>query len=135
MNWEQLGIESSSTCTSETIKIVEKKLNIKLPDKYKELVLFCDEAVPEVGCFDYDNGAGSCISEFFKFSDDEEQYSILWYYKCNIPELPKNIIPIARDAGDYLICLDYRDTDVPVVFYDTNEHKVHKISENFSSLF
>lgn len=129
IDWNSYGIEPNSNVTKQMIEDIERKLNISFPKEYLDLVKYCDEAVFEVGEFEYEDGA-SCISEFFKFTNKEELYSLLWYQSNSI-QLPKKLIPIGRDAGDYLICLDFNTQAPTVKLYIPNEKKLVDIADSF----
>jgi hypothetical protein len=61
VNWSYYGIESNSQVTDEVIREVELKLGVSFPSAYLDLVKYNDEAVFEVGTFEYDGGT-TCIS-------------------------------------------------------------------------
>lgn len=129
-DWVSYGVESNSQVSDEIISNVDERLGVKFPPAYLDLVKYNDEAVFEVGVFEYDGGA-TCISEFFKFTDEEEQYSILWYQQPSRIDLPVNLIAIARDAGDYLICLDFNSPNIPVKLYIPNKKDLLSVADNF----
>jgi hypothetical protein len=130
IDWASYGVESKSQVTAQMIANVEAKLGVSLPSAYLDLVRYNDEAIFEIGTFEYDGGM-TCISEFFKFTDDQEQYSILWYKQPDRFDLPAELVAIARDAGDYLICLDFGAPDVPVKLYVPDEKALLNIADNF----
>jgi hypothetical protein len=41
-------------------------------------------------------------------------------------------VAIARDAGDFLVCLDFGGPDVSVKLYDPNKRLAFSVAENFS---
>lgn len=129
-DWESYGVEPNSQVSDEMISNVEERLGVVFPPAYLDLVKYNDEAVFEVGVFEYDGGT-TCISEFFKFTDDEEQYSILWYQQPDRIDLPANLVAIARDAGDYLICLDFNSPHAPVKLYIPNEKTLLAVADSF----
>lgn len=130
INWDSYGVEADSEVTDEMVMKVEAMLGVSFPKAYIDLVKFNDEAIFEIGSFEYKNTT-TCISEFFKFTDKEEQYSILWYKNPNRIDIPNNFIPIARDAGDYLICLDFNLESVPVKLFVPGENLVFDVANSF----
>ncbi|MFC4161923.1 SMI1/KNR4 family protein [Chitinimonas lacunae] len=131
MNWEDYGIAEDRGVNNTTIKMVEEKLQIKFPPLYLDLVTFCKEPMPEFANFAYDNEE-TAISEFFEFSPDVRPYTVAWYARPNaIQGLPKNILPIARDAGDYLICFNYNTPNYEICIYDSTERVLKHVADNF----
>ena len=130
IDWKSYGVEPKSQVTDKMIMDVEARLGASLPLAYLDLVKYNDEPVFEVGVFKY-NGGRSCISEFFKFTDTDVQYSILWYKCPNRIELPSNLVAIARDAGGYLICLDLNSPVDSVKLYIPNKKNILDIADSF----
>lgn len=129
-NWDEFGIDRNSDVDDQLISRLEKAFNISFPESYLDLVRFNSEASPEVCVFSYQDGE-TCISEFFKFSEQVEPYTISWYLKKGIEGMPEGIVPIARDAGDYLICLDFSEPIVGVKLFNPNDSKIYHIANNF----
>ena len=128
--FEELGIEQRSSVTREMIERVEERLGCQFPDAYKKLVLYAQEPVPEVSVFTYEGGE-SCVSEFLQFTDDESETFGILNHKPTAMGLPGNTIPIARDAGDFLICLTLTGGRDSVVLFDPNEKVLVQIADSF----
>lgn len=130
-DWSSFGIEQGSSVDANTISQVEKLLSVTFPKSYLDLVTYSDEASPEVSSFSYDD-EGTCISEFFSFSPDATPYTISWYSGAGKPPgLPNGLVPIARDAGGYLVCLNFNTPSITVEIFDPNSSKIHLVANNF----
>lgn len=129
MDWNSFAIEPGSTVTDPVIAQVQQQLGVLLPALYLDLVRYADAASPEVSCFSYDLGE-TCISEFFTFSAQAQPYSLLWYAQ-RVPGLPAGYLPIARDAGGWLICLDFNSPSVAVALFDTDARRSHWVAAHF----
>ncbi|WP_149086339.1 SMI1/KNR4 family protein [Pseudomonas prosekii] len=106
-DWSSFGIEQESSVDTNAISQIEKLLSVSFPKSYLDFVTYSDKASPEISSFPYGNEA-ACMSEFFFFSPDVAPYTISWYSGAGKPPgLPKQMIPIARDAGGYLIALNF----------------------------
>lgn len=130
-DWEFFGVKKKLGVSSELVASVQKALGVVFPSSYIDLVMFSDGACPEMACFEYQDD-GTCISEFFEFTDDVRLGTIAWYARPNgIPNLPDKFIPIARDAGDYLICLDFKKTPASVEIFDPNSYRSSFVASSF----
>jgi hypothetical protein len=130
-DWSSFGIEQGSSVDSTTISQVKKLLGVSFPKSYLDLVTYSDEASPEVSGFSYGN-EGTCISEFFSFSPDVTPYTISWYLGAGKPPgLPKEMVPIARDADGYLVCLNFKTSSITVEIFDPNSSSTYFVASNF----
>jgi hypothetical protein len=130
-DWSTFGIEQGSSVDSNTISQVEKLLGVSFPNLYLDLIKYSDEASPEISSFSYGE-EGTCISEFFSFSPDATPYTVPWYLGAGKPPgLPDGMIPIARDAGSYLICLNFNTPTITVEIFDPNSRKTYFIANDF----
>ncbi|QDT78578.1 SMI1 / KNR4 family protein [Gimesia maris] len=129
MEYIKLGLNQSSDVNEQMIAVVEEKIGCHLPESYYELMRFNNEPEPEVCEFNYGDHT-TCVSEFFRFTDDENyEYGVL-AYRPSIIGLTKQFVPIGRDPGDYLICFD-RKQDFAVVLIDRVSDEVHFVASNF----
>lgn len=130
-DWSSFGIEKNSIIDSNVISKVQRSLGVTFPNTYLDLVTYCDEASPKVSSFSYGE-TGTCISEFFSLLPNESQYTVSWYSgKGKPPNLPKDFVPIARDAGSYLICLNFKNPSVSVEIFDPNSNETFFVADNF----
>lgn len=130
-DWSSFGIEQGSSVDGDTIIQVQKLLGVAFPESYLDLVKYSDEASPEASSFPYGD-EGTCISEFFSFSPDATPYTISWYLGAGKPPgLPNGMVPIARDAGGYLICLNFKTSSTTVEIFDPNSGRTYFVASNF----
>ncbi|MFZ6707995.1 SMI1/KNR4 family protein [Undibacterium sp. TC9W] len=132
IDWESFGIEKKSSVDSRIVSAVQKKLNVIFPDSYVDLVMHSDSACPEISTFEYQKEE-TCISEFFEFTDEVRQFTISWYARPHgVFNLPERFIPIARDAGDYLICLNFNKSSPTVEVFDPASGQSFFVAHRFS---
>lgn len=127
----ELGIHRSSGVSSGMIENVERRLGVRLPTNYREFVSFNDEAQPTVGVFSFGDDE-TCVSEFLKFSDRQDELNGILRY-ASAANVPSGIVPIARDAGDYLICIDARSGGDEIILIDPNSHRTWRVAETFAA--
>jgi len=131
VDWDAFGIRKDSKIDAGIISSVQKKLNVIFPNSYVDLIMYSNGACPEISSFEYQDD-GTCISEFFEFSDEVRPYTISWYTRSNgVPNLPDGFIPIARDAGDYLICLNFNNNPASVEIYDPSSERLFFVANSF----
>lgn len=132
-NWVNMGIVENPGVSDEEVAKLETMLGAKFPSLYIDLIKFSKAPSPEAASFEYDD-AGTAISEFFEFSSEIHPYTIAWYARANaIDGLPNKIIPIARDAGDYLVCFDFNEATPCVVIFDPNSKIISHVADDFES--
>ncbi|QDU50676.1 SMI1/KNR4 family protein [Gimesia panareensis] len=130
MEYIQLGLIQNSDVTDQMVMFVEEKIGCRLPESYYELMRFNHEPEPEICEFDYGKQT-TCVSEFFRFTDDENyEYGILAYLP-SLSGVAEQFVPIGRDSGDYLICLD-RNQDFAVVLLDRDNNLLHFVARDFN---
>ncbi|WP_080932047.1 SMI1/KNR4 family protein [Pseudomonas fluorescens] len=130
-DWNSYGIDPGSSVDCDTIFQVQKLLGVVFPESFLNLVTYSNEASPEISSFSYGNEE-TCISEFFSFSPVVTPYTITWYLGAGRPlGLPKGMVPIARDAGGYLVCLNFKTFSITVEIFDTNSRNVYFIANSF----
>lgn len=130
-NWGYFGIEPNFIVDEDTIRQTQKLFGVLFPQSYLDLVTYADEASPEICSFSYGNEE-ACISEFFSFSSDKVPYTISWYSGPGAPPgLPKGMIPVARDAGGFLICLNFKTESTPVEIFDPNSNNIYFVANSF----
>jgi hypothetical protein len=131
IDWSSFGIEQSSSVTDDIISQTQKLLGVSFPNSYLDLVTYSDKSSPETSSFPYD-GNESCISEFFEFSPDIRPYTIAWYVRAGgTAGLPAGIVPIARDAGDYLVCFNFNRPSITVEIFDPNSSSLYFVANSF----
>lgn len=129
----ELRLTGGQGASADALDRVESLLGAVLPEAYKRLTRMVDEGVPEVAMFD----AGELttgISEFFSATADPDvPYGLAWYWKNRPTGLDSCYLPIARDGGDWLVCLDLRNVRGAVVLFDSTAGRVLPVAEDFES--
>lgn len=116
----------------EDIKNIESTLNIKLPKDYIECVMANNAGYPDKYSFDMGGEKGKVFEYLLSISKDDDENMIDVYLRLK-NDLPKGVIPFARDGFGNLICFKYMDSDTyEIVFYDHEDQKVYFISNTFS---
>ncbi|MGF6109080.1 SMI1/KNR4 family protein [Pseudomonas frederiksbergensis] len=128
-DWSLFGIVQGSSIDTDTIAQTQKLLSVVFPDLYLDLVKYADEASPEISSFPYGN-AGTCISEFFSFSPVLKAGTIVWHTR--VAGLPTGWVAIARDAGDYLICLNFNTRSTTVEMFDPESGSTGFVANSFN---
>jgi len=133
-DWNSFGIEKRSPVATRTIFYVQEALGVEFPESYIDLLKYANEAVPEISSFPICAQEATCVSEFFTFLPTPAPYSVLWYSRPNcIDGLPEKFLPIARDAGAYLICLNFEIEPASIEAFDTNSKAIFYISDSFEA--
>lgn len=130
---DELRLVGSQGVSAEALERVESVLGTVLPEAYKRLTRTVNEGVPEVAMFDVGE-ITTGISEFFAATADPDvPYGLAWYWQNRPPGLDSCYLPIARDGGDWLICLDLRNSRGAVVLFDSTAGRVLPVAEDFES--
>lgn len=130
-DWNSFGIDPASSVDCHTISQVQKLLGVAFPNSLLDLVKYSDEAIPEISSFSYED-KGTCISEFFSFSPDVTPYTISWYLGAGKPPgLPQEMDPVAREAGGYLVCLNFKTSSIAVEIFDPSSGEAFFVASNF----
>lgn len=133
MDWNAWEIEPGSAVDEQLIAQVQQRLGIEFPALYLELVQYANAATPGIATFAYDGGA-TCISEFFEFGLNDEPWSLLGYASPGrVPGLAAGCLPIARDAGGLLICLDFNSPGVAVEIFDPERASRYPVAADFKT--
>jgi SMI1 / KNR4 family (SUKH-1) len=109
--------------TEDDIKEFEIMIGETLPKDYAEFL-------QDYGCYGlegsiwfpflepYPHGDGELIDVFFGLNTSEEDdYSLIEYFKNYEGRMPKNMLPIASDPGASKICLSLSGDDRGAVYY------------------
>jgi len=121
----------------EIVSKVERSLNVKFPEDYKECVLEYNGGYPKPNVFKFENSEGEAVfNDLLSFTGD---YSLEAVYESSKSYLPADIIPFARDPFGNLICFDYRkeDNQPTLVFVDhevQGEDPTYPICNTFTEL-
>lgn len=115
--------------SSEALAQVEIRLDIHLPDQYRQFLLKHNGGKPTPDLFECADGGGSFIHKFLAIHegpyDNFEQKSLsFWADKA----MPDNILPIACDAFGNYVCLSVSGADTGSVYFWNHEERPRKAS-------
>lgn len=126
----------------EDIMRLERRLDIKLPELYRDHLLKHNGGYPNNACFSAEQGTGSCIHYFYAIYDGEYSnfYEYYFIYKVEQQRMPNNIIPVAYDESGNQICISVSGDDLGVVYFWDHEEEtqpatyenLYKISDDFN---
>lgn len=109
----RMGSKKSLEC----VRRLENSLNVVFPKSYVEIVLENNGAYVSPHSFVAGNRIES-INNMFSIEDE---------YEFVDERLPESVVPFGRDAGDNLLCFDFRARKDPgIVFWD---HEIEEIEE------
>ncbi|WP_129688971.1 SMI1/KNR4 family protein [Gottfriedia acidiceleris] len=121
--------------TDEMVKKAEEKFNIKLPNKYIEILKQQNGGVIKFDSFPTEiptSWADDHINVDHILGIGEETGILESEYLIKEWGLPRNIVLISGDGHSW-IALDYRKTkvDPPVIYIDLDEDQIIKIAPKF----
>ena len=127
---------NSKDSSIDTIESVEYRLQITLPDDYKQFVLKYDGGYPSPNHFKVDGKV-----EIFNnlISLDENEYDNIYEILEDLQDrLSDQLIPFAEDGFGNLLCFDF-SADKTIVFWDHEKNyddfkETTFICSSFSSL-
>lgn len=100
--------------TPDQISFVENLVGAKLPSSYVAFLTFSNGGCPELDTFYFeveDSRQEWAADRFFHVSSELKlTENVVWNYKHRWDGAPREILPIARDGGRNLICLDLTET-------------------------
>lgn len=114
---------------SEALEQVEKRLDIHLPDQYRQFLLKHNGGKPTPDLFKCANGGSSFVHKFLAIHDgpydnfEQENSS----FRAN-KAVPDNIIPIACDAFGNYVCLSVSGADIGALYFWNHEKQRQKAS-------
>lgn len=111
---------------------IENVLGIKLPKDYIDCVIANNAGYPDKMTFDTKEESGKVFEYLLGISESDEDNIIDVYLRCK-RDLPKGIIPFARDCFGNYICFKYSSTDkCEIVFYNHENKKIYFVSNTFT---
>lgn len=113
------------------IERVESAIGFRVPETLRKILSAHDGGSLEVGAFDFGDGETTAISDFLTFSDADSTDSVL-FVRRNHADLPHGVVPFARDAGDWLVCLDYSLGDAArIVLFKPETGQLAHVADSF----
>ncbi len=127
MNNELVWSEFNEKLSDNEIMDVEKRLNVKFPQDYIDIVSVYDGAYPFPNKFKI-NDHEEIFNNLLSFKEDDYS-NILERFNDISDRVEGGIIPIAEDPFGNLICFDFRYNENPdVVFWDYEKSELDKNS-------
>lgn len=125
------------------IEEIEKFIDLKLPNEYKEHLLLNNGGRCEPNIFDFNEKGkitSSNIDWFLAIYNGEYDNlkDYLKIYKIDKKRLPTHIFPFALDAGGNLICISCGSNDFGSIYFWDHENEIdYHFSKNddYSNLF
>jgi SMI1 / KNR4 family (SUKH-1) len=115
------GETSAGSTTDAQIREFERTRQIALPAAYRNFLKATDGGVPDRRTFPIagmkDNPFGG-IQCFFGLNSPTEVNTLVWNYDLYAGGFPRGIVPIAGNGGGDYVCLDLRDGQDRVVFWN-----------------
>lgn len=115
--------------SSEMLDQVEKRLNIQLPDQYRQFLLRHNGGTPTPNLFECADGGGSFVHKFLAIHDGPydnfERESLSFWANKSVPD---NIVPIACDAFGNYVCLSVSGADAGSIYFWNHEKQRGKAS-------
>jgi hypothetical protein len=123
--------ESQPPPSPELFERLETAIGHRLPSAYRLLLLHANGGQPGTGADTFaplgDSSERWRVNDFYPLiDDDQDTWGLLGGYRMLRGTLPEKCLPIARDAGDSEICLDFRDDppSVKLFDYEFNYHEM-----------
>ena len=127
--------DAPNKCSEERLKELERRIDLQIPDSYKEFLriygasVFEEEVVfpcsePSIW---YRNGKGS-FTLLYGFLDDDayDVLLVLVESKRDLPDFPSNMLPIGEDPAQNLLLLLLPKGQI--YFYERESGKTHFIT-------
>ncbi|KYH31385.1 SMI1 / KNR4 family protein [Clostridium tepidiprofundi DSM 19306] len=127
------------TPSTEEIKNVETKFNIKLPLDYIECIKENNGGRPRPKIFDFNNHNEIVFASLLSVMKKDKE-NVIDVYEWIKDRLPDNTYPFAKDPFGNYICFRYEGENVSIVFWDhekanqNKEEAVKFICQTFDQL-
>ena len=118
----------------ENLSQLERALGLALPSQYKDFLMATNGGVPSkaqfsfVGFFGHKNE--TIVRKFFscdpKTPVEKSDLANTYRFYVNNERIPSDVLPIAIDIADNLICLDLRSGAAQSVVYWDHEYEFEK---------
>ena len=115
--------------SSEALEQVERRLDIHLPDQYRQFLMRHNGGKPNPDLFKCADGGGSFVHKFLAIHngpyENFEQESLSFWANQAVPD---NIVPIACDAFGNYVCLSVSGADTGALYFWNHEKQRRKAS-------
>jgi hypothetical protein len=102
------------------IKRLEKQLNVRLPDEYKDFLARNNGGRPDPKFFPiqgFHNNPFGQVLDFFGIDDPVESCRLDWNFRVFTKRMPEGFFPVACEDGGNMICLVLSPGDFGAVYY------------------
>ncbi len=124
--------------TPRDVERLEEWLGSRLPPPYVDFLMFSNGGHPELDTFTVEVAGVQqdwAVDRFFSLTSQAASFGDLgWYYNHRWRNAPPGVVPIARDGGGNLICLDLSKPDqspVALWVHDAPGQPLLKVSDSF----
>jgi SMI1-KNR4 cell-wall len=130
--------ESGKALGAEALLELEKRLNVKLPNDYREFLLMANGGRPLLDVIDVDGlpGGSTDVQTIFGVQRAVKTSNILWNVELIEQRgFPRQLLPVACDSGGGLFCLRTSKTAFGNVVYldaTTEASPVYEIASDFT---
>lgn len=137
LEWTDWFLTPAPRLTDERIHIVERRLGVRLPADYLEVVRDRQGAAPSPSVVPLPDGSSTVLNALLHLEEQPEGLSLI-SAGCPDDLLPRWLVPFANDPGDNLFCFDYAADAAhpPVVFwpYDHLPDPPVWVADSFTAL-
>ncbi|CAN5129342.1 hypothetical protein BH10PSE6_BH10PSE6_20890 [soil metagenome] len=120
--------------TDLRIGVLERKLGVTFPERYRSFLLRFNGGSPKPDCFPihgFDENPVGAIHYFFGIDGPVLSNHIDWNYRTFRGRIPRELLPIAGDESGNLICLFFKgEAKGAVYFWDHDEEHSPPTYEN-----
>ena len=114
-------IDGNPPTTAAAIEDFERERGLVLPSRYKEFLLASNGGVPETPAFPVAgiaNYSVGVVQVFFGVGAQKPMPDLAEIYDFYAKGIPRGIVPIADNGGGDYACLDLRNSQERVAFWD-----------------
>jgi len=113
--------EANLPTTEMAIAEFERGRGLKLPEAYREFLLFTNGGVPSNPTFPIAGLANNPLGDvqvFFGLGSKWPGTDLAEIYDRYGPGIPRGVVPVADNGGGDYVCLDLRNNEEKVAFWD-----------------
>lgn len=128
-------LEAGKSASESDVLALEKSLNIKLPEKYRNFLLKYNGGRPVPDSFNFKGKARGSNVDWFLGTDQAESNNLIDYLRIYKNRIPQNFFPIASDSGDNLIGIAVSGADRgKIYFWDYEQENDSDEAPDYSNL-
>lgn len=121
---------SGPMLSSEKMQALEERLDIVLPEQYRDFLLRHNGGTPDPALFECAGGGGSSVRSFLGVHEGpHSNFEVIFLaLKVTRKALPDNVVAVAEDGGGNKVCLSLAGADVGSVYFWDHERETKKPS-------